>query len=280
MSYEAKIYNVMTAGPDDVATERRVARDVILEWNAIHAYDRRLVLMPVGWETHSSPMTGDRPQGIINKQIVETADLLIAIFWTSLGSPTGESPSGTVEEIEKHVGAGKPAMVYFSSAPVHLDSVDDAKYRALKKFRDEQKGKILYETYDGIGEFREKLTRQLAQTVIRNFAADAAQADETDTVVSTRSAPSLSDAAKELLIEVARDQNGRVLKARFLGGMTVNANGKSFVQTGDPRSAAMLEAAIEELCELQLLQERGHKGEVFSITNEGYRMADLLRASG
>ena len=280
MSYKATIYNVIIASPADVATERQVARDVILEWNAIHSDDRRMVLMPVGWETHSSPVTGDRPQGIINKQILETADLLIAVFWTRLGSPTGESLSGTVEEIEKHVDAGKPAMIYFSSAPVRPDSVDDVQYSALKGFRDKLKDKGLYETYESIGEFREKLTRQLAQTVIRNFAADAPDADDNDAVVTTPSTPSLSDAAKQLLLEVSQDRNGQVLVVRTLGGTWVQTNRRSFIEQGKPRSEAMWEGAVQELVNLELLQQRGHKGEVFSITNDGYRVADLLRESG
>ncbi|MEE9296413.1 MAG: hypothetical protein V3W34_15835 [Phycisphaerae bacterium] len=185
-----------------------------------------------------------------------------------------------MEEIEKHVDVGKPAMVYFSSAPVHLDSVDDAQYSALKEFRDKLKDKGLYETYESIGEFREKLTRQLAQTVIRNFAADPGDADDDYTVVTTPSTPSLSDAAKQLLLEVSQDRNGLVLMARYLGGMSVQTNGKNFIEQGNPRSEAMWEGAIQELCDLALFQERGHKGEVFSITNEGYRVADLLRESG
>src|SRR5206468_6654815 len=106
MSYTATVVKVMIASPSDVPQERRLARDVIEEWNAIHAEDRGIVLMPVGWETHSSPEMGDRPQAIINRQLLRNSDLLIAVFWTRLGSPTGAAQSGTVEEIEEHLGAG------------------------------------------------------------------------------------------------------------------------------------------------------------------------------
>lgn len=40
----------MIASPGDVSQERRVIRDVIDEWNTIYSEDRRIVLMPVGWE--------------------------------------------------------------------------------------------------------------------------------------------------------------------------------------------------------------------------------------
>ena len=92
--------------------------------------------MPVGWETHSSPEMGDRPQAIVNRQVLADCDLLVAILWARLGSPTGEAPSGTVEEIEEHLAAGKSAMIYFSTAPVRLDSVDSEQYSALLEFKE------------------------------------------------------------------------------------------------------------------------------------------------
>jgi hypothetical protein len=116
VAYKATALNVMVASPSDVPQERVIVRDVIAEWNVVHAEDRKTVLMPLGWETHATSEMGDRPQAIINGQLLKEADLLVAIFWTRIGSPTGAAKSGTVEEIEEHIGAGKPAMIYFSSA--------------------------------------------------------------------------------------------------------------------------------------------------------------------
>ena len=135
MSYTATVINVMIASPSDMPQERLIARDVMSEWNTIHANDKRTVLMPTGWETHSVPDTGDRPQAIISGQLLKDADLLVAMFWTRIGSPTGVARSGTVEEIEEHIGAGKPAMIYFSSAPVRPDSIDNDQYSALQAFK-------------------------------------------------------------------------------------------------------------------------------------------------
>jgi hypothetical protein len=100
---------------------------------------RRIVLLPVGWETHSAPILGDRPQEIINSQILRDSDLLIAVFWTRIGTPTGKAVSGTVEEIDKHIHDGKPALIYFSSTPVRPESVDEEQYKMLKEFKEECK---------------------------------------------------------------------------------------------------------------------------------------------
>src|ERR1700752_253348 len=133
--FEARVYKVMLATPGDVPNERQAVRDAVHYWNAILVDDRRGGVLPAGWETHVHPMMGERPQAVINKKILKDCDLLIAVFWTRLGSPTGEAPSGTVEEIEEHLKAGKPAMIYFSNAPVRPDSIDEAQYRALREFR-------------------------------------------------------------------------------------------------------------------------------------------------
>jgi hypothetical protein len=126
MPYTATVFNVMIASPGDVAVERQLAREVVHNWNAIHGESRKMVLMPTGWETHSHPSMEDRAQGVLNKQILVQADLLVAIFWARLGTPTGEAVSGSVEEIERHVKAGKPAMIYFSSAPIRMNQLDEA----------------------------------------------------------------------------------------------------------------------------------------------------------
>ena len=73
-------------------------------------------MMPAVDEARVCPAMGDRPQAIINKQVLANCDLLVAVFWTRIGSPTGVAVSGTVEEIQEHLNAGKPAMIYFSSA--------------------------------------------------------------------------------------------------------------------------------------------------------------------
>jgi hypothetical protein len=69
MSYRATVFKVMIASPGDVASERTLIREVLAEWNAIHPEARKLVVLPVGWETHTSPAMGEPPQAIVNRHI-------------------------------------------------------------------------------------------------------------------------------------------------------------------------------------------------------------------
>lgn len=103
MAYTATVIPVMIASPGDVAEERQVIREMIHEWNDINSARSKVMLTPIGWETHTSPELGVRPQELINQRLLVDCDLLIGVFWTRLGSPTGNEASGTVEEIHRHL---------------------------------------------------------------------------------------------------------------------------------------------------------------------------------
>jgi hypothetical protein len=64
-----------------------------------------------------------------------------------------------------------------------------------------------------------------------------------------------------------------------LGGRYIQANGKTFGDPGNVRSAALWEFAFNQLIDQALIVERGLKGEVFSVTKLGYDVADQLRAA-
>jgi hypothetical protein len=107
MSFRAETYRVLIASPSDLSEERQAATEAINEWNAQHAAAEAVVLLPVKWETHATPRSGVRPQAAISQQLVGGCDMLVGMFWTRLGTDTGVAESGTVEEIDQFVGAGK-----------------------------------------------------------------------------------------------------------------------------------------------------------------------------
>lgn len=100
MPYQSTAYKVFIASPGDVKEERSIVREVLAEWNDINSEKRALVLLPIGWDTHSTPEMGSPAQEIINKRVLKTADILIGVFWTKVGTPTDRYPSGTIEEID------------------------------------------------------------------------------------------------------------------------------------------------------------------------------------
>ena len=92
------------ASPSDVNPERDAASRVITEWNAANSLARAAIIEPVRVETHAELGLGTHPQEIINKQLLERCDFLIAIFWSRLGTATDTEESGTVHEpVGRHV---------------------------------------------------------------------------------------------------------------------------------------------------------------------------------
>ena len=278
MSYTANTFNVMIASPGDVASERAIIRDVVYEWNAVHSGARKIVLLPVGWETHSSPEMGATAQQVINRQVLNKCDLLVGVFWTRFGTPTEKHLSGTVEEIEEHIASGKPAMLYFSSQPVAMDTVDLDQIQKLKAFRQSCQSRGLYEGYDSHAEFKEKFYRHLQLKVNEHPLFQVGDVSPADTTIveSRTQIPALSQEARVLLKEASQDSGGTILHARYFDGTAIQTNGKNLIPSNDRREVAKWEEALEQLRSYELVVDRGHKGEVFEITNLGYQIADMI----
>jgi hypothetical protein len=242
--------------------------------------------MPAGWETHSSPELGARAQELINSRVLKDCDLLIGVFWTRLGTPTGKSESGTVEEIEEHIKAGKPAMIYFSSKPVAPQSIDQEQFSALQAFKARCRQLGLVEEFDDAIEFKEKVGRQLQLCLHNNsyiqglFPQQMAAAGNQGQSVQIASAsptsgPRMTKEAAVLLKAASKDRHGAILKITVIGGRFIQAGGASFGGQGG-RESAKWEHALNELVALNLVVARGYKGEFFELTHEGWAVADKL----
>ncbi len=160
----AEVLNILIASPSDVTEERDVVERVLHTWNASHFGHMGVLLHPVRWESHAYPASGARPQAIINKQIVESGDILIGIFGYRLGTPTGEAQSGTIEEIEEFRKAGKYVALYFSTADVPR-SADRAQLEALEAYKKERQKDTLYFEFEDASALHDHLTRQLPKIV-------------------------------------------------------------------------------------------------------------------
>jgi hypothetical protein len=280
MSYKAEIYNVMLASPGDVNEERQIAREIIIDWNNIHAAARKIVLLPLSWEYNSIPSMGDRPQGIINEQVLKNADILVGIFWTRIGTPTGKAISGSVEEIEEHIESGKPTMLYFSKKPVVPDSIDAEQYKAVTNLKKEYQTKGLTTDFDSLEDFRTKFQRHLSMK-LNEYEYQIAttyllQTDLDPDFNSDDIRLQLSTEAKILLKEASLDAAGEITKVGYMGGFAIETNGKQMNEDYSPRTKAKWEAAFNELLNFELISDLGYKGEYFQLTDKGYNVADKL----
>ncbi|GLQ92806.1 DUF4062 domain-containing protein [Dyella acidisoli] len=198
MPYSATVFSVLIASPSDVNDERKAIADALHEWNSLNSQVTGHVLLPVMWESHSAPAMGDRPQEIINKQVVRDCDMLIGAFWTRLGSPTGVEESGTVEEIRSFLKQNKPVMLYYSKQQVDLDRIDTAQLEKLKQFKVSIRDKGIQADYSSPQELKQVLLRHV--TIVMRDMSVAPKVDAR----TVRAAKASVDVDEELPVAVAK----------------------------------------------------------------------------
>ncbi len=193
MPFQADTYRVLIASPSDMPQERQAATEAINEWNAQHAAAEAVVLLPVKWETHAMPQAGVRPQEAINAQLVRTSDVLIGMFWTKIGTATGVADSGTVEEIDQFVGAGKPAMLYLSDRPIEPSKIDLPQLRKLRDFKAATYKTALVGSFSQIDQLRNAILRDLMSRIrklrSRRPHSSTAKLDEAERIMKLIPAP-------------------------------------------------------------------------------------------
>ena len=200
MPYAAKVIEILIASPGDVKEERRAAREIVLDWNRIYTRRLKLVLLPRMWELDATPQFGLDPQAAVNEQLVDSSDLLVAILWTRLGSPTPRSPSGTVEEITKFVDAKKPGMLYFSSRQTDPHTIDFSQLQAVKDFRSAIRNRALCGQFSDLEDFKKQFSDHLNNTVDKYFAR-AEIDEEASTLASPTRYRGADDVARQKFAE-------------------------------------------------------------------------------
>lgn len=273
MAYIATVIPVMIASPGDVQQEREEVRKAIYSWNDVNSKNTSMILNPIGWETHGAPEMGDRAQALINKRLLNDCDLLIAIFWTRIGTPTGGYESGTVEEIERHMAENKPTMIYFSKKPVDYEKVDRDQYDLLMDKKKEWREKGRIEEFATLEEFKEKLNRQLPY-LLSTHEYILSCSSSLDTQEDSFSKIKLSEEAVEI-IKLAGSTDGKVMRVNHLAGLLLQAGGKN-LDTSTPRKRATYTSALDELLNYGLILAKGTAGQIYDLTKEGWKVYDQL----
>ena len=268
----------MIASPGDVEQEREEVRNAIYNWNDINTKNTSMILNPIGWETHGAPEMGDRAQALINKRLLTDCDLLIAVFWTRIGTPTGSYESGTVEEIERHMAEDKPTMIYFSKTPIDYSKVDRDQYDLLMKKKDEWKNKGRIEEFSSLQEFKDKLNKQLPYLLsTHEYILSCSTSISTKQEASDDSSVTLSNEAMEI-IQLAGSTDGGIMKLRHMAGLLFQVGGEN-LDTSTPRKEATYVSALDELLNYGLVEAKGTKGQIYNLTKYGWDAYDKIVAS-
>ena len=165
-------------GPSDVTKELELARAVIDQWNLRHGEARGFWVKIQHWSTDCHPAIGERTQAVVNDQIIDDSDVLVAIFWSRFGSPTGTHASGTEEEIQRGIRLGKKVMVYFSDLEPMPKDADERQVQRIWSFRQELRPKGLSWSFSSRAQFRQLFETHLSLALndLRPFQPPAAPA--------------------------------------------------------------------------------------------------------
>jgi hypothetical protein len=270
--FQANVYSIMIVSPSDVVQEREIVKQTIYEWNSIHSEKTGIILQPVGWDINSFPQMGNHPQDVINQQVLENSDIIVAIFWTRVGTRTNEYDSGSIEEITKHVESGKDALLYFNMLPVVEESIDKTQYETLLKYKRTIQSEGYYWEYDSVLTFSKLFYRHLSLLINSKYIDQEHKIVDLDRSFTT---DIIGDKAKEILMELSQDKRGILGRFQYLSGFSVETNGKEFGSDSyDPRVIATIEEAIQQLEENGFINATNTKRELFQITAKGYKYCE------
>lgn len=269
MGFDAVVYNVMLSCPSDIKEEKDIFAKVLRKYNNLHSAKNNIVLLPIMWESDSIPIQGEHPQNLINEMVLSKSDILIAIFWTRLGTPTDVALSGSVEEIEKHITTGKPTLLYLCTKSPNLSDIDTNQLSELRSFIDKNKNKGLYHEYEDLHDFEDTLYKNIVHLINNNDLKNInIQNKKNDKMY-------LSMKAKYILKEASKSKDGMIFRIKNLGGTTYQVNKDECTPT-NPRDCAEMEEALNILEQYDLIKPENLERDLFKITSKGFEVADNL----
>jgi nucleoside 2-deoxyribosyltransferase len=167
MPSEVQKLDVLIASPGDANAGRDAIERALREWNNTRGDSQNLFLRARRWEIAAVPISGHGDaQSVINSQLVDDSDIVIAIFYHRLGSATPRSVSGTVEEIDRSISKGKPVHLYFAQKRMPHDA-DLDQVKALRSFKELMQQRGLVGSFKTETDLEKQINRAIEHDVAR-----------------------------------------------------------------------------------------------------------------
>ncbi|TDU05842.1 hypothetical protein EDD99_4376 [Streptomyces sp. 846.5] len=206
MPFEARVLSVLIASPGDTVLERDAVEAAIRSWNSDRSRRDKVVFLPLRWEFDSrTELGGGDAQAVVNRQLVEQADIIVGMFHSRLGQSTSRGASGTAEEILQGVERGVPTHVYFADMP-HPSDLDIEQLTALRDFKNSLNSQGLLGRYVSPDDLAAKVRADLD----RDTAALAPPNDE-DSGVSEQGRAVVRVRHEEAFAGVSRSPSHRLV---------------------------------------------------------------------
>lgn len=145
MKHNVTVFDLLLSCPGDAYEACFPAvKEAIERINADPQINNSISISLKHWSTSSYPQSGGQAQKLLNSQIVNEADIAIAIFWTRFGTPTDDYGSGTEEEIDLLIKNRRQVFLYFLDKPIPPSITDSSEYtenrRKITLFKNKYEG--------------------------------------------------------------------------------------------------------------------------------------------
>lgn len=172
MSKNIVKYDLLISCPGDVKNEITLIKESVDEFNEKFSDTLGIMIQTRYWKTSSYSQSGKKPQELLNEQFVKNCDAAVAVFWTRFGTPTDQYGSGTEEEIEIMLNAGKQVFMYFSEKPISPSTIDYDQYNKIKNFKEKYKNKGMFFQYANDDDFRKLFFSHLTKFFLSKMQID------------------------------------------------------------------------------------------------------------
>lgn len=138
------VYDLLISCPSDVAEYVDMLEKEVLHFNNFFGRSNNIIVRTRHWSKDSYSEFGNPPQELLNKQIVDSSDLALGVFWTRFGTPKENYGSGTEEEIERMLAMGKQVFLYFLDKPVCPSQINQEQYKKIQTFMNKHKNEGIF----------------------------------------------------------------------------------------------------------------------------------------
>ncbi|MBQ7432856.1 MAG: response regulator [Lachnospiraceae bacterium] len=156
-----KVYDLLISCPSDISEYIEVLESEVYHFNNLFGRSNNIILRPRHWSKDAYSQFGANPQELLNRQIVDSSDLALVVFWTRFGTPTENYGSGTEEEIERMLSQKKQIFLYFLDKPISPSKINQEQYQKIQLFMEKYKNKgvffIVSDEKELANKFRENL---------------------------------------------------------------------------------------------------------------------------
>ena len=154
MPTESTVYPVLLAMPSEIEAERKIAKDVLLNWNAATGRQQNIHLGPV-----------DANHVDVNRSdLADEVDIVLGAFWTTVND--ADTGGTNLADVVRRLAIDEdlPAMIGFSERDIPPTRLEPEKYERLREFRNECR-ETGHFTYVDQEEYEEQLKNALARTM-------------------------------------------------------------------------------------------------------------------